>query len=74
MESFEEIIKKEGVYEAVIEQLPEVMQEIALVCEPEDLSPYKWESDPIRTLAHVRQLLQELVEVIGHEKAKIIPK
>lgn len=71
MENFTEIIKKEEVYESYVEQLPEVLQEIILLGDSIDWEPYKWKNNPVSLLASVRSSLQELVEVIHHEKTKI---
>ena len=70
MEKLAEIVQKEAVYESYVEQLPEVMQEIILLGDSVDWEPYRWKTNPVSVLANVRSSLQELLEIIRHEKAK----
>lgn len=73
MEKLAEIVEKEAVYESYVEQLPEVMQEMIILGDSVDWEPYRWKTNPLSLLANVRSSLQELLEVIHHEKAKKSP-
>lgn len=74
MENLVDVLNKKDEYELFVDLLPEVIQEVSLVChigEDGDWHKMEWKQDIVWILSSVRLSLQELVEMIKSEKSLI---